>query len=243
MSDVQTLSPALPTRRSVLPRLLILGGVMLLVAVALNWRDIRAIAGGQKTVKSVLYGKNLAQMRPAFAFPAPQGPESAKVKVRVVCQEGNGCHQPLVQLWTAVATLERKRLRVEFHHPGEAPEPDAKAVSIGCEAGAAVNGQTKFVLGQGQSKRTLYLTGPTPGPSASTAGPPAQQGAPVGHGGHGGWTMDDVAAIVNGAIQKAYGTKGALTAQAIAAAMPQAAKLIPPARSRGEKGGAVPAGH
>ncbi|MBM3502093.1 MAG: hypothetical protein FJX74_25860, partial [Armatimonadetes bacterium] len=94
MSEEQVPEPA-PKRKSVLPKLLLLAVVMLLVALAVNLKDLRAIAAGEKTFTSVLYGRSLASMTPSFAFPEPLGPEDAKVKAVVVCQEGNSCHEPL----------------------------------------------------------------------------------------------------------------------------------------------------
>lgn len=231
-----------PPRKSILPRLLVLALVMLLVAAAVNFKDLRAIAAGEKTVTSVLYGKNLSPVGPAFAFPAPLGPEDAKVKALVVCQEGNSCHEPLVILWMAVAKLEPERLRVDFggaSHgapagapaPKDAPTPAKGAAEkaetppeIGCESGVTLNGQLKFELGTGKAKRVIYLTGPTPAPPAAPGTEPPPPSTPgAGHG----WTTDDVIAIVNQQIEKAYKAKGKLTAAALQTAMTEASKEIP----------------
>ena len=206
-----------PKRKSPLPKLLLLAGLMLVVAVVVNLKDIRAIASGRRTVKSVLYGKNLLPSGPSFSFPDPLGPQDAKVKVKVVAQDGNSCHEPLVVLWMAVASLEPERLRVEFGS-GMVSTPEAEAAKakgeskegkapgppeLGCEAGVLINGQNKFEVGSGKSKRVIYLTGPTSGPMANSG----QPGGDVGHG----WSLADVAAIVNQAIAKAYKQKGNLT--------------------------------
>jgi len=229
MAEEQVLE-APPKRKSLLPKLLLLAGLMLAMAVIANLKDIRAIASGKRTFKSVLYGKSMIGMHPAFSFPEPLGPESAKVKVKVVCQEGNSCHEPLVAFWMGVGSLEPERLRVEFGS-GMVNTPEADAAKaeggnrearapapqeLGCESGALINGQSKFEIGSGKGKRVVYLTGPTPAP-------PPGQGVDGGHG----WNAADVAAIVNQAIAKAYKQKGNLTGEAISAAMAEASKRVP----------------
>jgi hypothetical protein len=219
-----------PKRKSLLPKLLLLAAVMVVVAAIANLKDIRAIASGRKTFKSVLYGRSPMGMHPTFAFPEPLGPQDAKVKVKVVCQEGNSCHEPLVVLWMAVGSLEPQRLRVEFgpgmvntaekeaaKEKGAAKGPNGEGPpELGCEAGVIINGQTKFEIGSGKDKRVVYLTGPTPAP-------PPGQGVEGGHG----WSAVDVAAIVNQAIAKAYKQKGNLTGEAINAAIAEASKQVP----------------
>ncbi|MBM3475268.1 MAG: hypothetical protein FJX75_18560 [Armatimonadetes bacterium] len=227
-------APEVPVKRkSLLPKLVLLAALMLVVAAIANLKDIRAIASGEKTFTSVLYGRSPLGMRPTFAFPEPLGPQSAKVKVRVVCQEGNSCHEPLVVLWMAVGSLEPERLRVEFGsgmvNAGEGKGPEGKGegkeakgaapAELGCESGVLINGQTKFEIGSGKEKRVLYLTGPTSAPVPDGAGKSVE-------GGH-GWTVADVATIVNQAIAKAYKQPGKLTAEAINAATIEASKQIP----------------
>jgi len=237
MADEQTVA-APPKRRSILPKLLLLAVAMLVVAALVNLKDLRAIASGDKTFTSVLYGRSI--VKPSFAFPEPFGPEDAKVKVSVVCQEGNGCHKPLVALWTAVALAEPERLRVEFGSQRFATKPGGQPTEIGCEAGVAINGDTKFELGKGKDKRVLYLNGPTPMPVPMEGMPQGVKGS--GHGGH-GWTTEDVATILNQYIQKQYKQKGTLTASAITAAMPEAEKLIPKAKKAEGAGASPPAEH
>jgi hypothetical protein len=241
--------PEAPTKRkSVLPKLLLLALAMVVVAVAVNFKDLRAIAAGERTVKSVLYGKTFLPKETAFAFPPPIGPEKAKVKALVVCQEGNSCHEPLVLLWMAVGKLEPERVRVEFVNYGGGPtapppmggkgpkgsEPEAAAdgaaeaappggvPDLGCSSGATVNGESKFELGKGKDKRVLYLTGPMPAPPGGMAGQ-ASGADPRGHG----WSVKDVAEIVNQAIEKAYKSPGKLTGEALTDAMNEASKEIP----------------
>jgi len=224
MADEPTVE-APQKRRSILPKLLLLAVVMLIVAALVNLKDLRAIASGDKTFTSVLYGRSI--MKPSFAFPDPFGPADAKVKVFVICQEGNGCHRPLVALWTAVALAEPERLRVEFGSQRSVTKADGGPMEIGCDAGIAINGNTKFEIGKGKQKRVLYLTGPTPMPVPAEGMPKEMQG--VGLGGH-GWTTEDVATILNQYIQNEYKQKGTLTASAISARMPEAEKLIPAAK-------------
>ena len=222
-----------PQRRPLLAKLLLVGAVMLVAAVLLNLKDLRAIASGKRTVKSVLYGKSPKTFGTSFRFPEPLGPADAKVKVWVVCQEGNSCHRPLVALWTGVGTLEPRRLRVEFYKPKDAPKPkNGKLLEITCDAGVAINGHTKFEVGQGQGKRVIYLNGPTPGPSAQQISHGAVQQTPFpGHG----WTVDDVAAVVNASIKAAYGQRGTLTGSAIQTAMQDASKRLPEASAKEAK--------
>lgn len=215
-------------RKSALRKLLLLVVVMLLVAVAVNWKDINAIAHGRRTLKSVLYGKPFSTIGPTFRFPEPLGPEDAKVKVQILAQEGNSCHEALVGLWIGVADLEPERLRVEFGwrpaQPTEGSSETAQAPpELGCDAGVLVNGESKFELGEGEGKRIVYLLGPDPGGTASE-GPEGQTGAPPrSHG----WTLDDVAAIVNRAIDNEYGENPKLTGDAIEEAWTAASDRIP----------------
>jgi hypothetical protein len=211
-----------PKRKSFLPKLLGLGAVMLVIAAVVNLNDLRAIASGRKTFKSVLYGKNLALMRPTFAFPEPLGPEGAKVKAQVFCQEGNGCHEPLVLLWMAVGQLEPKRVRVEFNSPATMLAQGKQPVEMACEAQVLINGDRKFEVGEGKSKHTFYLTGPMPGPPHGMA-PDSPGAAASGHG----WNLGDVAAVVNQYIKKQYKQDGHLTPEAIKAGITEAEKRIP----------------
>jgi hypothetical protein len=208
----------------VLPRLLALAGAMLVIAVILNWKDLYGIATHKKTITSVIYGRTPSSSSASFGFPEPLGPPDAKVKVWVICQEGNSCHQPLVAIWAGIASLEPKRLRVEFYSPWEAPKTDGKPLELGCDSGVAINKQTKFQLGSGKDKRTVYLTGPTPAPPKlpdAPEPPPDQEAA--GHG----WSIEDLATLVNQLIEKAYKQKGALTEKAIQDAWSAAGKSLP----------------
>jgi len=208
---------------------------LLVVAVAVNWGSIRAIAKHEKTVGEVVTGKQRAMPAVTYSFPAPSGPATAKIKVSVVIREGDSCHRPLVALWLGVAQLEPKRLRVEFHHPGLMVKREGKErpVELGCEAGVLINGQNKFVLGTGKDKRVLYLSGPTPTMRpAPVAGPSRASQAVSGHGAPGhGWSADDVAAILNRLLKEKYGQQGKLTGKAIQEAASAADKLIPPRKA------------
>jgi len=231
----ETIAETRPRARSVLPKLLLLVVIMLAVAVVVNWGDISDIAGGRKTFKSVLYGKNLARMGPVFQFPDPLGPEDAKVRAQVVAQEGNSCHEPLVALWMGIADLEPERLRVEFMRSAmqlaEAGEPQPE---FGCEAAALINGQNKFELGEGEDKRTLYLV--EPGPQGS--GGSLSEGSSHTPEGSSGWTLADLATILNQAIRSEYGEEANLTSEAIQEAWDAAASRVP----RFEEDEAEPAG-
>ncbi len=224
--------PEAPTeRRSVLPKLLLVVAIMLVVAVTVNWKDISAIAQGRKTFKSVLYGKAYSPIGPTFRFPEPLGPEDAKVKAQVIAQEGNSCHEALVGLWMGVGDLEPERLRVEFTRQpmplGEEtsgpPDETDGPPELGCDAGVLINGENKFELGAGEEKRTIYLLGPDAGgvPGGQPEGKAPPQPAPHG------WTLDDVAMIVNEAIEDAYGENPKLTAEAINEAWQAASDRIP----------------
>lgn len=224
-------------RKAILPKLLILVAVMLVVAVVVNWKDISAIAQGRKTFKSVLYGKVYSPFEATFRFPEPMGPEDAKVKVQVIAQQGNSCHEPLVGLWMGVADLAPERLRVEFGMGGLPSQQEAEDVpadasppgeemggipELGCDAGVLINGQNKFELGEGEEKRTIYLLGPDPG-GLMDEQPEGAPPIPAPHG----WTLDDVATIVNQAVEDTYGENPKLTAEAIEEAWHAASKRIP----------------
>jgi hypothetical protein len=220
----ETVAEAPAPKRSVLPKLLALVVLMLVVAVVVNWKDISAIAAGRKTVKSVLYGKEYLSMEPAFRFPDPIGPEAAKVKVRVIAQEGNSCHEPLVALWMGIADLEPERLRVEFRRSAmQGPRAGGQIPELGCEAGVLINGENKFELGEGDSKRTLYLVKPGPQASDQLPGPDSADDPLAGEG----WTLADLATIVNQAIEEGYGQESRLTADAIQEAWDAAVERIP----------------
>lgn len=214
-----------PGRKSVLPRLLLLALLLLVVAVAVNFKDIRAIAAGEKTLKSVLYGKKIYPMKPEYSFPEPMGPKDAKVKAIVVAQEGFDCHQPLVVMWMAIATLEPKRLRVEFTDMSKLSQQTQEKMGVSCSAMVSINGNTKFEVGKGKNKRTIYLTGPTPGPDTPMPKAPLQPTYGP-HGPH-GWSMADVAEILNKYIEKAYKQKGNLTSEAIKAQIPVVSPQLP----------------
>ena len=190
---------------------------MLVIAAIVNWKDIREITSGARTFGEVIYGKpsRKAANQNAFKFPGPLGPMEAKIKVLVVCREGEACHLPLVELWKRVAELEPKRLRVEWvntpggpsaassgakpgtpkpAHPAPAP---ARVPDLGCEAGFTINGKFEFDVGSGAKKRRVIFTGPGVGPDSH------------------GWTASDLAAILNAAIKQQYHERGSLTAQAL----------------------------
>ena len=112
--------------------------------------------------------------------------------------------------------------------PPSGANAKAKPVELGCEAGVLINGQNKFVLGNGKAKRTIYLNGPTPGPQ-----PPHE--APSQPGAH-GWNMADLAAILNQVIKQKYGKPGTFTDATIGQASAQASKELPPPQS-GQKTG------
>jgi hypothetical protein len=248
----ESVAEAPSQKRSVLPKLFIVVGVMLVIAVVVNWNDISAIAAGRKTFKSVLYGKQYYSMEPTFRFPEPMGPEDAKVRAQVIAQEGNSCHEPLVGLWMGIADLEPERLRVEFGwrpiqpttetdgpfgETGESPNETQAPPELGCEAAVLINGTHKFEVGSGESKRVVYLTEPHP------QGPPPGAGEGTGspYGGQ-GWTLDDVATILNRAIEDEYGENAGLTGPAIKEAWDAATQRIPrPEPDDSEEGPSEPA--
>ncbi len=224
----------LPVRRQLLAKpLLIAIPVLCALAVALNWKDVRAIAKHQRSLREVLTGRTYRPPKPTFRFPDPVGSPDAKIKVRVVAEEGDSCHEPLVALWLGIGDLDPKHIRVEFLNPGQLTpaSPTGKPVELGCNSGVLINGQNKFTLGSGPGQRTIYLNGPMPGP-------PAGGGGGHGPGGH-GWTTKDVATILDRLIESKYGKPGSFTGPAIAAAEQQAFAKIPPAlNGRSQESGA-----
>ncbi|MGQ9730007.1 MAG: hypothetical protein ACUVX8_01920 [Candidatus Zipacnadales bacterium] len=229
MATEQAAQP-IPKRRSSLPKLLLVALLLLALAVVVNLKDIRAIAAGEKTFKSVLYGKVPAGqlMEQSFKFPEPSGPENAKVKIWVLAQEGNSCHEPLIPIWMAVGDLEPKRVRVEFYNTHAAPlREDGTRVEVGCDAGVVINGENKFEVGKGEQKRTIYLTGPTPAVMGDQFPPEGAPNPSPPDSGPQGWTYEDVVSIVNAEIAKAYGKPGTLTVGALKAMITTAAKRLP----------------
>ena len=76
--------------------------------------------------------------------------------------------------------------------------------------------QLAFGIDVDGERRVLYLTGPKPG----------------GRRGH-GWTLRDVAQIINETLEHHYGEAGKLTAEAIDGAMQEAQGHLPPPRKEG----------
>ncbi len=220
----EPVAEAAPKRGSALPKLLLLIVVMLVVAVVVNRKDIAGIAAGRRTFTSVLYGKRYSPIEAVFQFPDPLGPEDAKIKAQVVVQEGNSCHEPLVALWMGIAALEPERLRVEFvGNPMELVEPGEPPPQFGCDAAALINGENKFELGEGDEKRTLYLV--APGPQGS--GVLLTEGLGDTPEGTSGWSLTDLATILNQAIESDYGEEANLTSEAIQEAWDAAVDRIP----------------
>lgn len=131
--------PSPPERRYTLKHLLAVAGVMLVIAVLVNWANIRDITSGDRTFKEVLTGKgnHLEDAMNAFKFPDPLGPEDAKIEVLVICHEGEMCHEPLVRLWEGIGQLQPERLRIEWANyaamPSDSSPPDASQPPTGSD--------------------------------------------------------------------------------------------------------------
>lgn len=204
---------AIQRPESAVPKMLAVAAVMLVVAVAVNWKSIKQVAKGDRTVAQIIEGRRpttgmdgMGHSGEPFNFPEPSGPEDAKVTVWVGAHENDGCQKPLVDLWASIGELEPERIRVEYYNPFELPQVDGQPVELGCESGAVVNGKIKFELGEGEEARVIYTTGP-----------------PGIHD----WTSAHLAEVLNGEVEAAYGEPGTLTGEAIEKAMHEAGAAIP----------------
>ncbi|NSW56662.1 MAG: hypothetical protein HPY44_11645 [Armatimonadetes bacterium] len=197
-------------------RLLLLIPLLLVVAVAVNWPDISAIARGEKTLKGVIMGRttNASAAMEGWKLPEDMGAEDAKVTVEIFLHQGDACHVDFLYLGQSLGTVEPERLRVDFVDTGsEAGRKRFSELSVGCEQGMAINGKTKFKLPPRK---------PKPG-AATDAGQAATQtnmrgSAPTEQEPgkertlyltlDGGWDMADLHHMLNGELEAAYDGKG-----------------------------------
>jgi hypothetical protein len=138
---------------------------LLVVAVVVNGEELSRIVRGEKSWKSVIYGRveDPNAVPPGWKMPANSGPQTAKVKVEVFLHAGDPCHLDSALVGVALGALEPQRLRVEFL--GSASAEGAKRfekMKLGCEQGLAINGKTKFKLvdtaDPSKKVRTIYTT-------------------------------------------------------------------------------------
>jgi len=217
---------AIQRPESAVPKMLAVAAVMLVVAVAVNWKSLRQVAKGDRTVAQIIKGRapsagmdGMGHGGEPFSFPEPSGPEDAKVTVWVGAHENDGCQKPLVDLWASIGKLEPERIRVEYYNTFDLPQVDGEPIELGCESGAVVNGKTKFEVGEGEEARVIYTTGP-----------------PGSHD----WTSAHLAEVLNGEVEAAYGEPGTLTGDQIEKAMHEAGAAIPATAEMIEAAGGGP---
>lgn len=169
-------------------RLLLAIPLLLVVAVAVNFKDVSALARGEKSLKGIIYGLG-GDGEPALTgwkMPAPSGPEDAKVTIEVLLREGDGCHIDMLCMGQALATLDPARIRTIFVNTGTGTGTKRfKDLKLGCEQGLAVNGKTKFRAEKADGKeKTYYLTL------------------------DGGWERSDLIKLIDSELKKAHKGKG-----------------------------------
>ncbi|MBI2298584.1 MAG: hypothetical protein HYU66_06460 [Armatimonadetes bacterium] len=193
------------------------------VAVVVRWHDLV----GAFQPKPPVVAASPEYMQQGFSFPKPLGPAGAKVKVHVVAHEHMGCQRELIALWLGIASLEPKRLRVEFSEEWlekvKAPSGRMVPMSMFCQSGSELNGKSEFKVGEGATARTAQLHGPHPRQALPDGKPPEQNDH--------SWSHSDLAAILNRLLQEKYGSGQHLTGAAIAEAAQKADALVPAART------------
>lgn len=183
-----------PSGKSNLGRLLALAGVLLVVAVLVNLSTILQIARGERSFKSVIYGRADKSASEFGVVPVPQdmGSKEAKVTIEVFLRGGDSCHAPTVFLGQSLGEIDPERIRIDFQNT---VEPEARKrwqeAKLGCDQGIAVNGKTKYTVPSsdpkaGRKEKVVYLAG--------------------GH--EQKWSMDELWYILDKELKLAYDGKG-----------------------------------
>lgn len=153
-------------RSSNAKRLLLIALVLLVVAVAVNYRSVMEIIRGERTLKGVIYGLTRGGDTDFAGFDMPDdvGSEDAKVRVEVFLRAGDPCHIESVFLGQALGLVDPERILVDFQDTSDAEVLKRFAeLKIGCEQGMAVNGKTKFKVPMTdesgkKTEKTVYFT-------------------------------------------------------------------------------------
>jgi hypothetical protein len=148
-------------------------GVLLGMNYAADWRKDQAEARGKEVQKLREAAEAAAQAannpgvpaghggdEKAFALPANSGPLDAPVKLQIFANDANSCHQTSTTL-KEVEGVYGALLRVEWlsmTDPKAAEQSDK--LSIGCEAGLAINGQIEREIARQGGKTLVSFRGP-----------------------------------------------------------------------------------
>jgi len=140
-----TAQPSRPARHR---RLLLILPVLLIVAVVANWSDVLKVASGERSLRSIVYGRPDKEgfEISGWEMPKDTGSPDAKVVVEIFCIPGDPCHIATAFLGRALGSLDRERIRVKFcaSRPGQPGPHRQDDLKLGCDQGLAINGKTKF---------------------------------------------------------------------------------------------------
>lgn len=202
--------------------------ILLVLAVATNWSDISKIVRGERSLRSIIYGRDdrLSLSVAGWPMPSDTGAADAKVTVEVFLIAGDPCHIDSACLGHSLGPLDPQRLRVKFvdNVPGSAGSERSQKLKLGCDQGLAINGKTKFTL-------------PDP------AKPGKQKTVLTSHNG-GGLDTANLYQLLDRALKDAYQGKGlGMTQEEFAARLQEASKQFAAqaeaeakARAEAEKG-------
>ncbi|HID08241.1 MAG TPA: hypothetical protein EYP10_13965 [Armatimonadetes bacterium] len=151
--------------------------ILLIVAVGVNYGNIRDIVTGRRTFMDVLLGRPLRLPADEMRMPAspaenigeivPIGPEDAKVKVVAYLMFTNPCHWATVETLRELAEKHEDKIRVDFVNVGteegakqlnEAFKKSPISSPHSCMAWVSVNGKFEFELEGVKGK--VQLSGP-----------------------------------------------------------------------------------
>ncbi len=203
------MSEAPPSRPRWLRRLPWVLPILLILAVVANWSDISKIVRGERSLRSIIYGRDdrLSLNLAGWRMPSDTGAADARVTVEVFLIAGDPCHLDSACLGHSLGTLDPKRLRVKFVDsvPGSTGSERSQKLKLGCDQGVAINGKTKFTL-------------PDP------AKPGKQKTVLTSHNG-GGLDTPALYALLDRALKDAYKGKGlGMTQEDFAARLQEASK-------------------
>ncbi|MBU0608773.1 MAG: hypothetical protein KKI08_12875 [Armatimonadetes bacterium] len=183
--------------------------ILLVLAVAANWSDISKIVRGERSFRSIIYGRNedLSSSISGWTMPSDTGAADAKVTIEIFLIAGDSCHIDSACLGHSLGTLDPKRMRIKFVNsvPGSAGSERSQQLKLGCDQGLAINGKTKFTL-------------PDP------AKPGKQKTVLTSHNG-GGLDTPALYALLDRALKDAYKGKGlGMTQEEFAARLQEASE-------------------
>ncbi len=129
-------------------RLLWVLPLLLLAAAAANWPSLTKVVRGERSLRSILYGREENPRTPlnGWRMPADTGAAGARVTVELFLIPGDPCHIDTAVLGQSLGTLDPARVRVRFvdNSPGKPGAARSEQLRLGCDQGLAINGKTKF---------------------------------------------------------------------------------------------------